>query len=213
MIRLMACHLCASSTLGSGVGVSGSDQGSVLSTGNNCQRDRGNFRQDHGVRGQILQVLVLSPRSRTRQGAVPTCLECDSTEASAQFWQEMNSSPSGIEETCPPEITHACKSINALFFHFFPKFQDGTVQSEWSYPLRQGYPLLYLWECIFMSLNFSISLDTLYHKRFGKAPRSPVFLNEVSSSFIVKLVCESLSDWVWRQLTVLNFYFILSIAN
>ena len=59
-------------------------------------------------------------------------------------------------------------------------------------------------ECVFMSLNLPFSLDVLYYKRFGNMQKHQLkstctqvscVLKMVSSSFIVKLACESLSDW------------------
>ena len=119
-----------------------------------------------GREARSLRVLVLSPVGQGQGRGSSYLLRVWTPWSSAQFWQEMNSSPSGTEETCPPEITHACKSINTSFFHFFPKFRMTLCRVNGvTHPagLSSSLPV----ECVFIYLNFPFSLDVLYNKGFG----------------------------------------------
>lgn len=145
-----------------------------------CQQENWIVSETEATSGKImggearsLQVQVESCRSRTRQGQFLLAQSVDSTKlCSVLAGNELLS----FRNRGDMPWDHTCLQIHkCIVFSFFSQIQDGTVQSEWSYP--PGRAILFLpVECIFMSLNFSISLDTLYHKRFGKAPRSPVFL-------------------------------------
>lgn len=146
-----ACHPCTSSAFGSGVGVSGSDQGSVLSTGNICQRDRGNFRQDPGRRGQISAgPCVESCRSRTGQGQFLLAQSVDSTKLCSVL--AGNELLSFRNRGDLPSWDHTCLQIHkCIVFSFFPQIQDGTVQSEWSYPPGRAILFFTRGMCIYVS--------------------------------------------------------------
>ena len=119
-----------------------------------------------GGEARSLRVPVLSPVGQGQGRGSSYLPRVWTPRSSAQFWQEMNSSPSGMVETCPSEITHACKSTNVLFFHFFPKFRMAVCRVNGVTHLAGPSSSLPM-ECVFMSLNFPFSLDALCYKRFG----------------------------------------------
>lgn len=184
VIRLLASHPSYHRVSAVGVGFSGSDQRSTLSTGNIYQRDREDSGKTVGGMVRSLPVLVF-PDWGYRTGAIPTCSECGlnkvllfGNSGDLFFWD------------------HTLLQIQKyVVFHFFQTKYD-KVKSEWSYPLTWAilfYPWnVYLWPLIFLLVWMCLIIKDL---EIGKSTKVKIYQcaqvsyiwKMVSSSIIIKL--------------------------